>query len=527
MSKKSVSRVSAGLLKSVSVFALGAIVTGCAPGTVRFSDGFYTGAVPQQNVGATQTPFPEAQAQQTYQEPVYQTQAPAYDPQDTYSNDIDQTYTASVPAKPQTVRRQLLPQPKAQGAKRWSFEDRTKSVTPKSSLASSLPRTTPIKVTDPIQTASVSPSAAAKPVTVNQQPLPPARSQTTAREGWTAVGGTYVTMREGETVYNLAKRYGVPANAIMEANSLLDPKSVASGSRIIIPTYVYSRTAPVSAPDASAAVRSASSNIGSRSHFGMDRAPIPGTRPFGVQVASAAPTVLTVAAKSVDTNNSIKTGRYKVSSGDTLSSIARRSGTSVSAIKRLNGLTSDNVRIGQTLLVPGVDGNPSSATIVSAPATSESVTTHNKAVVKNNGSIATIDQSSTASAPAQTGVSTMRWPVKGRVVSGFGSNIGGKGNDGIDISVPRGTAVKAAENGVVIYAGDGLKEFGKTVLVRHGSGLVTVYGHLNDINVSRGANVKRGQSVGTSGMTGSAKQPQLHFEVRKNTSPVDPMTYLR
>ena len=77
----------------------------------------------------------------------------------------------------------------------------------------------------------------------------------------------------------------------------------------------------------------------------------------------------------------------------------------------------------------------------------------------------------------------MRWPVRGRVISGYGKG-GGKSNDGIDIAVPEGTPVKAAENGVVIYAGDGLKEFGNTVLVRHENGLVTVYGHASELKVA-------------------------------------------
>src|SRR5690606_5358717 len=98
--------------------------------------------------------------------------------------------------------------------------------------------------------------------------------------------------------------------------------------------------------------------------------------------------------------------------------------------------------------------------------------------------------------------------------------------DGIDIQVPEGTPVKAAENGVVIYAGDGLKEFGNTVLVRHDNGLVTVYGHASELKVSRGDKVKRGQQIASSGMSGVADSPRLHFEVRKNSAPVDPTTFL-
>src|SRR5690606_6692830 len=80
-------------------------------------------------------------------------------------------------------------------------------------------------------------------------------------------------------------------------------------------------------------------------------------------------------------------------------------------------------------------------------------------------------------APSSTGISQMRWPVRGRILSSYGQREGTAVNVGIDIMVPEGTPVKAAENGVVIYSGDGLKEFGNTVLIRHDNGLVTVYGH--------------------------------------------------
>ena len=125
----------------------------------------------------------------------------------------------------------------------------------------------------------------------------------------------------------------------------------------------------------------------------------------------------------------------------------------------------------------------------------------------------------------RTGIGKMRWPVRGRVISNYGSG-SGKSNDGIDIAVPEGTPVKAAENGVVIYAGDGLKDFGNTVLVRHENGLVTVYGHASSLEVKRGEKVKRGQEIARSGMSGTTDAPKLHFEVRKDSAPVDPSTYL-
>jgi murein DD-endopeptidase MepM/ murein hydrolase activator NlpD len=131
-----------------------------------------------------------------------------------------------------------------------------------------------------------------------------------------------------------------------------------------------------------------------------------------------------------------------------------------------------------------------------------------------------------AIAPDATGIGRMRWPVRGRVIESYGRSSAGRSNDGIDIAVPEGTPVKAAENGVVIYAGDGLKEFGNTVLVRHEDGLVTVYGHASELKVARGEKVRRGQEIARSGMSGAADLPKLHFEVRKDSTPVDPTGFL-
>lgn len=115
------------------------------------------------------------------------------------------------------------------------------------------------------------------------------------------------------------------------------------------------------------------------------------------------------------------------------------------------------------------------------------------------------------------------WPVRGEILRAFKVD----GNDGIDIAVAEGTAVKAVEKGIVIYAGDGLRDFGNAVLLRHENGLVTVYGHLSEMKKKRGEKVRRGDVIGKSGKTGSvARGPQLHFEIRKKSVPVDPADYL-
>ena len=130
-------------------------------------------------------------------------------------------------------------------------------------------------------------------------------------------------------------------------------------------------------------------------------------------------------------------------------------------------------------------------------------------------------------APAiDTANSTFRWPVKGRVISSFGKKPGGLRNEGINIAVPEGTSVRSAESGIVAYAGNELKGYGNLVLVRHKNGWVTAYAHNKELFVKRGDTVKRGTVIAKAGQTGSVKTPQLHFEVRKGASAVNPMKYL-
>ncbi|EAU40554.1 lipoprotein [Fulvimarina pelagi HTCC2506] len=248
-----------------------------------------------------------------------------------------------------------------------------------------------------------------------------------------------------------------------------------------------------------------------------------------------------------------------VQSGDTLSAIARRSGISAEAIRSANNITGDTVRIGQRLVVPtvrpSVANQPAQVAAVQAapkpyekPAENQSTPQATSApeaprqeaaqpaeapeqsriaTAQPTSSVADQAAASEEAAPESSGIGRYRWPVQGRVMQRFGEKVGSKRNDGLNISVPRGTPVKAAENGVVIYAGDGLKEFGNTVLVKHDDGLVTVYGNADSLNVKRGDTVKRGQQIASSGMSGDATVPQLHFEVRKDSAPIDPSGYLQ
>jgi murein DD-endopeptidase MepM/ murein hydrolase activator NlpD len=129
--------------------------------------------------------------------------------------------------------------------------------------------------------------------------------------------------------------------------------------------------------------------------------------------------------------------------------------------------------------------------------------------------------------PADGGIApSFRWPARGRVISSSGAMTNGQQNDGINLALPEGTPVHAAEDGVVAYAGSELKGYGNLVLVRHSNGFVTAYAHASEILVKRGDQVRRGQVIAKSGQTGNVTSPQLHFEIRKGSAPVDPTQYL-
>jgi murein DD-endopeptidase MepM/ murein hydrolase activator NlpD len=123
---------------------------------------------------------------------------------------------------------------------------------------------------------------------------------------------------------------------------------------------------------------------------------------------------------------------------------------------------------------------------------------------------------------SETANPEFRWPARGRIIQGFKPG----GNDGINIAVPEGTSVKAAESGVVAYAGNELKGYGNLILIRHPNGFVSAYANNGDIEVKRGETVKRGQTIAKSGQSGNVASPQLHFELRKGSKPVDPTQYL-
>ncbi len=126
----------------------------------------------------------------------------------------------------------------------------------------------------------------------------------------------------------------------------------------------------------------------------------------------------------------------------------------------------------------------------------------------------------------ESGKNQFRWPIRGRVISEFGKQANGTKNDGINLSVPTGAAIVAAESGTVVYSGNQLKGFGNLVLIRHKNGWSTAYAHVSKMLVKKGQVVRRGQVIAKAGQTGSVSTPQLHFEIRRGTTPYDPRKIL-
>jgi murein DD-endopeptidase MepM/ murein hydrolase activator NlpD len=191
------------------------------------------------------------------------------------------------------------------------------------------------------------------------------------------------------------------------------------------------------------------------------------------------------------------------------------------------------VKVGERIVIPGVRG-PAAAPAAAvapaapraeAPAATAALPNSQKALVTTPSTPPAQETPVKAAEPVGGGAG-FRWPVRGRVIAGFGPKSNGLQNDGINLAVPEGTPVKASEDGVVAYAGNELKGYGNLVLVRHSNGFVTAYAHASELMVKRGETVKRGQVIAKSGQTGSVTAPQLHFEIRKGATPVDPAQYL-
>ena len=246
-----------------------------------------------------------------------------------------------------------------------------------------------------------------------------------------------------------------------------------------------------------------------------------------------------------------------LANGETIKSLSDRYGVPESAIRAVNKLSAKAAPPSGTRLIIPVyrDGQSTlsgeksvkaeaSTAFLPKVADSKKVTEKSEklsqptATAKVESNVATdaaqASTETTTPSTSSTGVSTapkptleavgFRWPAKGRVIAGFGTSNGVK-NTGIKIALPIGTSVKASEAGTVAYSGSEVKGYGNMVIVRHADGWVSVYANNGELKVKRGDQVSRGQVIAVSGQSGDVSSPQLHFELRKGSAPVDPMPY--
>ncbi len=234
---------------------------------------------------------------------------------------------------------------------------------------------------------------------------------------------------------------------------------------------------------------------------------------------------------------------HVIESGESLYTIARRYDVTAQAIVQANGFSSpDKIYVGQKIVIPGrpdllaskgpakpVTGDDTSAAPnVQVASVEQNASTpiaspeliQTETPVTQQAAAKPLQQP--AVEPSLSGAEKFRWPVSGRVITDFANSKG----TGINIEAPEGAAIRAAENGQVIYVGNGVEGYGNLILVRHPNGFVSAYAHLKDTKVTKGDVVNRGDQIGTAGMTGSVSRPQLHFELRKGATPVDPVPLL-
>jgi murein DD-endopeptidase MepM/ murein hydrolase activator NlpD len=243
--------------------------------------------------------------------------------------------------------------------------------------------------------------------------------------------------------------------------------------------------------------------------------------------------------------------------GQSIGRLAEEYRVPVRAIIAANHLASPyKVETGQRLLIPGAAERPVETAALPAPAAREAA----PEVIPLDGPVptsraapkpvatappvpptsaaapraATVEASaaeearteSAERAPALPHGGQLPWPVRGRVLAGYGVGAGGRHNDGINIAAPRGAPVKSIEGGVVAYAGNELRGYGNLVLIKHPDGFISAYAHCEELLVKRGETVSRGQVIAKVGATGSVSEPQLHFELRRGERAVDPREFL-
>ena len=278
----------------------------------------------------------------------------------------------------------------------------------------------------------------------------------------------------GETVLSISRRFGVSARAIIALNDLTEPYMLLSGQRLKLPRRGQSnarRYDPLTETPRS----------------DRDDAPVTTT-----QVAAPVHEVRVVAIETAPAREQSKTPAFR----NTL-----------------------DLAVNHVEAAPAPPEPP-------APPDQRVARTEDSTESPPSSLAALARRADAGDVPLPPTRNTFLWPTEGRVISGFGSKADGKHNDGINIAVPVGSDIRAAQNGVVAYAGNELRGYGNLVLIRHDGGWMTAYAHNDSLLVGKGDVVQRGQVISRSGKSGRVSRPQAHFEIRRDGEPQNPLRLL-
>lgn len=213
---------------------------------------------------------------------------------------------------------------------------------------------------------------------------------------------------------------------------------------------------------------------------------------------------------------------HTVAPGESLYRIAKAYALSVEELAAANGIQDPRLlRVGQDLVVPGATQRQE----VEVPVDGEPTRPRTRVI----GGGASEAGGRVAPPPVKAGPvgnpkGTLAWPLRGVLYARFGKK-GAEPHDGIDLAAPAGTSVKTAAAGTVLFAGE-QPGYGQIVIVEHAGGLITLYAHNRDLRVKTGQKVRDGQVVATVGDSGRTSGPHLHFEVRRDGMPIDPLLHL-